>query len=504
MTTQVQATTANHRRAAPAGREVSASSGPAPAPRLFFDLSWSLRWAGPPVGILRVERELARFSLTTSSAIGAFFDPETRSYVALDRSTTARFLSGDAVLDTLGLRDPGRTGKRKSDLIPKPLRGVARWLLQFRHSLLQALERRRLSTQSAGEANLLDRLQRRLMWGKYRAFMLKPDGTRRDFLAADRLGATPIDFRPDDVLVCAGAGWTHTDISSIREQKQAAPFRLVLMCYDIIPLLFPQFYKPHDVAAFERYFGVAFALADVVVFTSRSALTDATAWCAQRRITIRRSAVVPLGADVPDTRATNLERLPAGLIPGRFALFVSTIEPRKGHRLLYETWLRLLADGVPQKTGFKLVFVGRKGWLVDDLVRTLDTDERIAGTLLRLEHADDATVRTLYAGAAFCCYPSLYEGYGLPLVEAFYFGKAVLASTGGALPEVARDFSPCLDPNDPDAWYDMMRLWIEDPEARASYEKRIADSFDHPSWDSAAGEFFARAMESIQETIDRS
>lgn len=470
------------------------------APRLLIDLSWTLRWAGPPVGILRVERELARFafaSLPTAKAV--FFDPVRGRYRLLDRATTARFLAGDAVLDTLGLRDPGRAGRRKSDRIPPVLRPAARWLLQSRHMLLQTLERRRLAAATPAAAERIARLQAPLIRGKYRGLMVKQDGTRRDFVPLAALASTEVDFRPDDVLVCAGAGWSHTDIAAIRAQKRATPFRLALLCYDIIPILFPQFYKPHDVESFTRYFEGAFPAADLVLVNSRRVEADVRAWCARRGLPLGPTAVVPLGADIPAGAAApgRTDALPHGLEPGRFALFVSTIEPRKGHRLLYEVWLRLLAAGVPQRTGFKLVFVGRPGWMVEDLVRALDSDERLKGTLLRLDRVDDTAMRALSANAAFGLYPSRYEGYGLPLVEAFHLGKAVIASTGGSLPEVAGAFSPCLDPEDPDAWFDTLERWIEDPAARIPYEERIRTDFRHPGWAEAAALFFARVGESL-------
>jgi glycosyltransferase involved in cell wall biosynthesis len=182
--------------------------------------------------------------------------------------------------------------------------------------------------------------------------------------------------------------------------------------------------------------------------------------------------------------------LPAGLERGRYALLVSTIEPRKGHRLIYDAWVKLLEAGIAQRSRFKLVFAGRKGWMVDDLMRDLLSDPRIAGTVEIFTDADDATVSTLYRDAAFCLYPSSYEGYGLPVVEAFQYGKAVLASTGGAVPEVVGSFSPCLDPTDGEAWRNMLATWIEDPAARAVYETRIRTSFRHPNWDESARTFF--------------
>src|SRR5258706_14048868 len=115
---------------------------------------------------------------------------------------------------------------------------------------------------------------------------------------------------------------------------------------------------------------------------------------------------------------------------------VSTIEPHNGLLLIYDAWVTHRESGIAQRARFKLVFAGRKGWMVDDLMRDLHRDPRIAGTLHVLPDADDATVSALYRDAAFGLYPSCYEGYGLPLVEQFRHGKAVLSWTGGAVPGV--------------------------------------------------------------------
>jgi glycosyltransferase involved in cell wall biosynthesis len=138
-----------------------------------------------------------------------------------------------------------------------------------------------------------------------------------------------------------------------------------------------------------------------------------------------------------------------------------------------------------------LVFVGRLGWMVDDLLADIRSDPQTARQILMIDNVDDELLGRLYQGAAFCVYPSMYEGYGLPVVEAFSHGKAVLVSTGGALPETARGFSPCLDPSDEQAWYTAMKQWIETPQVREPYEQEIRVRFRHPTWSEAAATFFA-------------
>jgi glycosyltransferase involved in cell wall biosynthesis len=202
--------------------------------------------------------------------------------------------------------------------------------------------------------------------------------------------------------------------------------------------------------------------------------------------------VLPLGYDRPPRHAEATEALPEGLEPGHFALLVSTVEPRKGHALLIDAWRRLLADGIPQRHRFKLVFVGRMGWMVDQVRAQLGDKASFDDTLLHLENVSDGALAELYRAAGFCLYPSLYEGFGLPVIEAYSYGKAVIASTGGAIPEIAARFSPCLDPRDHDAWYAEMRRWIEVPAERAAYEARVS-AFTHPTWDEASARIFAAA-----------
>lgn len=458
--------------------------------RLIFDLTTTALWSGPPVGIVRVEGELGRWALAhLDEMVPAFFDPDKRCFRRLGHAMAASLIAQDTAFNTLSFVSPARKGKRKTDRIPAAIRPFAMWVLQFRRSLLQALERVRLGTANAHVASFADIMQRAIMNDKYRAIMVRADRSRRAHLPIEMALGPSVNLTAGDTLVCAGAGWAHNDIAAIVELKRKVGFRFVMLCFDIIPIMFPHYYKSTDAQAHREYCHRAFPAADLVIFNSRTIEADARAYCDAHGLALAATAVCPLGAD---TRAPVVtEALPAGLERGCYALLVSTIEPRKGHRLIYDTWVKLLEAGIPQRSRFKLVFAGREGWMVGDLMRDLRRDPRVAGTIEILTDAGDAQVAALYRDAAFCLYPSRYEGYGLPLIEAFGHGKAVLASTGGAVPEVVGNFSPCLDPDDGDAWQRMLGTWIENPTARAVYETRIRASFRHPNWDDAARMFFA-------------
>ncbi len=457
--------------------------------RLVFDITTTAVWSGPPVGIVRVESEFARWALMhLDDVVPAFFDPDMRCFRSVSPTMARSLIAQDTAFDGLSFVNPARKGKRKTDRIPEALQPYARWVLQFRRTLLQTLERVRLTTRSRRTEAFVDCLQRALMSRKYRAIMVKPDGTRRANLPKGMAFGPPVALTARDTLVCVGGGWLHNDIAAIASLKRQVGFRFVVMCYDIIPELFPDFFKIADVKVHQDYLRRAFGAADLVVFISRTVEKDVKAYCEAQGIALGATAVCLLGADTSTPDAT------APLLPGiereRYALLVSTIEPRKGHRLIYDAWVRLLEAGIPQRSRFKLVFVGREGWMVDDLMRTMRSDTRVAGTLVMLHEASDATVAALYRDAAFCLCPSLYEGYGLPLIESFLRGKAVLASTGGAVPEVVGDLAPCLDPTDMEAWQHMLATWIEDPGARLPYETRIRTTFRPRNWAETAQEFF--------------
>jgi glycosyltransferase involved in cell wall biosynthesis len=476
-------------RSPPALQAAMPSRADEAAPRIVFNLTTTAMWSGPPVGMVRAESEFGRWGLRhLDRLIPVFFDPATGGFRELDREVANDLISQRTAIDTLSFVSPARKGKRKTDRIPKLLQPLAMWLLQSRRMALQTLERLRLAHPTGRAAAIADTLQRPIMGDKYRAVMVRPDGSRRAYVTTDMILGAPIELGSRDILVCAGAGWTHDDIRVIAEEKRRTGFRFVLLCFDIIPLMFPEFYKAADFATHRDYWHIAFPLADLLIFNSNAVATDVRAYCKANGLALKRTAVSTLGADIRSAAAD--APLPAGLESDRYALLVSTIEPRKGHRMIYQAWLALLEAGIPQRTRFKLVFAGRIGWLVDDLVESLRRDPRLAGTIQILTDADDDEIAALYRHAAFCLYPSRYEGYGLPVIEAFFHGKAVLASSGGAVPEVAGEFSPCLDPEDGAAWLDMLRLWIEKPDARATYVERIRRSFHRPTWDRSAEAFF--------------
>jgi glycosyltransferase involved in cell wall biosynthesis len=437
-----------------------------------------------------------------ADAAYVFFDPDRKSYRNLNQKYARLLLSGGASIDTMGLSDPSGSHVHSIDRLPLRSRFVLLWLLRFPHMMLRSLERVRLH--SGGLlASVIDWLQCKVMSAKQRQARIDSSGYRRPYLPIDMACGDDFEFLDGDVLFAGGAGWLHGNIQCVRTLRARASICFVLFCHDIIPLLFPQFYKEHDVEGFRRYFEVAAEVSDLIIFSTQTGSQHARDYCEERKLQIGATAVGSLGADALQ-KFTRRGELPIGLVPGKFVLYVSTIEPRKGHALLYNVWLNLLKEGIPQAFGYKLVFVGRVGWNMSKFFDQLRTASEGSETLELLTDVDDAALAALYEGAAFCVYPSVYEGYGLPVVEAFSYGRALVCSNGGALAEVAGPFALCLDPGDEEAWFRVLRNWITDPQQYRAYELAVKDHFSHPTWAEASQRIYLLSQSAVRRSDEPS
>jgi glycosyltransferase involved in cell wall biosynthesis len=166
-------------------------------------------------------------------------------------------------------------------------------------------------------------------------------------------------------------------------------------------------------------------------------------------------------------------------------LFVSTIEVRKNHQLAFRIWSRLLRE-LPRERVPTLVFAGSVGWMVDDLLKAIDNTNALDGKLVLIHKADDATLRSLYEACRFTLFPSLYEGWGLPVSDSLAFGKVCVASNTTSIPEAGGDFCVYIDPENTTAAYEIIRELIESPTRLRDMERRLKAQFRPTPWSATA------------------
>ncbi len=164
-----------------------------------------------------------------------------------------------------------------------------------------------------------------------------------------------------------------------------------------------------------------------------------------------------------------------------YILSVGTVQPRKNYGRLIQALAQLRRGGLD----VGLVIVGGKGWLEDPIYAAMDA-HAMRDYVRFTGFADEADLPALYSAAACVAQPSLYEGFGLPVLEAFACGTPVVTSNLSSLPEVAGDAALMLDPLDVEALTDALRRLLTDTALRQTLITRGTARAAHFTWDSAA------------------
>ncbi len=170
-----------------------------------------------------------------------------------------------------------------------------------------------------------------------------------------------------------------------------------------------------------------------------------------------------------------------------YVLFVGTIQPRKNVVRMAQAFAALVAK---EAIDADLVLAGAPGWKSEPLSRTL-TGLGLGDRIRRLGYVADADLPALYAGARLFCFVSLYEGFGLPVLEAQSYGVPVMTANNSSLPEIAGDAAILVDPTDVDAMADAMLRLSQDEALR---QRLIAAGYENVkrfSWEKAAAETLA-------------
>ncbi|MGZ8293711.1 MAG: glycosyltransferase family 4 protein [Telluria sp.] len=220
---------------------------------------------------------------------------------------------------------------------------------------------------------------------------------------------------------------------------------VVATLHDALPIKYPEWCSPKFRRTKNWLHVKAAQKADHVIAVSQFAV-DELVECF--RVNPNRISVVSNGVDeawleapAPDAVAATLRE--HGLRPGYF-LFVGTLQPRKNVERLLAAYLALPA---PVREERQLVIVGSAGWRCEQLVKQIESAAARGENVVWLSSLTRAAaLREVYAGAGVFVFPSLYEGFGIPVVEAFASGVPVVASNTSSLPEVTQGAALEVDP----------------------------------------------------------
>jgi glycosyltransferase involved in cell wall biosynthesis len=291
------------------------------------------------------------------------------------------------------------------------------------------------------------------------------------------------------VLLNLGSSWwLHNYFLGVRFAKARFDILYVPFIHDLIPMAMPELCVSELRNNFEEWIESVFVHADYFLVNSRNTLADLRT-AARRAGAEREAAVITLDADFRNAPTAGRQREPAeemtlqelGLERDGFVLFVSTIEPRKNHALVFAAWLKLLRRHGEENCP-KLVCVGQRGWLNSEAHARLAASDELMRQVVILSNISDVVLGKLYEGCICTLYPSLYEGWGLPVTESLCFGKVPIASNVASLPEAGGAFAEYFDVNSERAFLESVERIVFDSDNRLTRERKIEAEFRPRSW----------------------
>jgi glycosyltransferase involved in cell wall biosynthesis len=300
---------------------------------------------------------------------------------------------------------------------------------------------------------------------------------RRDlarFLASERL-------RPNPRLSGQGrlylnVGHTALQQPGYLEWTRTADVRPVYMIHDLIPITHPEYCRAGESERHVERVRNMLASAVGIVGNSQATLDSLSSFADSVAMATPAMIAAPLGTDLrPGASGASP---PAG--PPTFVM-LGTIEARKNHLLLLQIWARLVrAQGADAP---RLLVIGQRGWECEQVFDLLDRSEILRGAVVEIGRCSDAELDQHLRGARALLFPTLVEGYGLPLVEALALGTPVIASDLPVFHEIGQEVPDFIDPLDGPAWQDAILDYSADRSARREAQLSRLASYRAPGWD---------------------
>jgi glycosyltransferase involved in cell wall biosynthesis len=438
-----------------------------------------------PSGIQRLVFEMLkvlpeRAALVSSQPRIAFVRHSTDTALFKEVSLTeiARVFEGKATQRVVEINRPRSQGRGQL------IRGLRRWLLDRVWSLpaevSAAIVRAGVLQMAAlRQFRELQRLRR------MQAPKLLPSPPPA---AARPQSAASFRAQPGDILLIPGAPWSKPDygawLAEVRARYRLEP---ALLLYDLIPLRRPEWCAADLVDKFGAWLRSSLPQCPRLMAISKATAADVEAYAHEVGLTLQGPVTpVPIGTDFGPPLEAGVNEPPRGLpAPGSYVLFVSTMEARKNHAMLFKVWRRLVSE-LPSAQVPTLVFAGRVGWLVSDLIQQLENTDWLDGKIRLIRDPTDAELTALYEGCLFTVFPSLFEGWGLPVSESLGRGQPCLTSNRTSLPESGGALARYFDPEDLEDAYRAVRAVIDDRGGLEDWRARVRREYRHTKWEDTA------------------
>jgi hypothetical protein len=247
-------------------------------------------------------------------------------------------------------------------------------------------------------------------------------------------------FKKNDLVLSLGVFWVEPSINTIIKDLIVENIKITTLIFDIIPILRPEFFTKALQINFKLSLKNMIQNSNSIISISKNTETDLLNFCQKEGIVPPKIKVIRLGEDL----LSEIDSKPlAQLNKKKFILYVSTIEPRKNHERLLNVWGKILV----KYPDHNLVLFGKPGWLSPLIISKIESLNK-KSQLIWVKNGTDDQLKWLYENCLFTIYPSLYEGWGLPVAESLALNKHCLCSNSSSLPEIYGNCISYFNPHD--------------------------------------------------------
>ena len=292
---------------------------------------------------------------------------------------------------------------------------------------------------------------------------------------------SPVRFAAGDCVFVPGSFWLGRYAPHLAAQANAVGVPVTVFVHDVLLLSYPNWLPRRHSEQFRRACDV-FLPACAAIICNSSYTRD------ELRRLVPGASHLPvykcrLGDRSFGQTSQGIPDLVCEMLSRKYVLFVSTITPRKNHKVLVEAWRRLWREFGPSTP--YLLFVG--GGAPDPVLSELLVAEKAeGGRIIRISGIDDNGLEVLYEYAWMAAYPSLAEGYGIPVAEALSHGKICLAAPTGGIREIDENLIDFIDPLDPESIAAKVKIYLRDEGRQLSREAEIKQNYHSTDWSETA------------------
>jgi glycosyltransferase involved in cell wall biosynthesis len=265
-------------------------------------------------------------------------------------------------------------------------------------------------------------------------------------------------------------------------------FKKVVTIHDIIPILYPENFSMSSRFYFTKLMPWSYKFADYIITISESAKKDLVEKLGldENKIKVIYEAAGSEFRVITDLNRIEEVKKKYG-ISGNYILNVGTLEPRKNLEFLVNVFNDIRKLRYSDIGDLKLVIAGKKGWRYENiflLIKELNLQDKVIFT----DYVEEGDLPYLYNGAKLFAFPSIYEGFGLPILEAMKCGVPVISSNSSSLPEVVGDAGILIDPKNKEVWVKNIIEVLKSPEKQIMMKADGLKQADKFSWKKCAEE----------------